>query len=151
MKPLTVAAALENGRYTPGTVINTSPGFLRVGRKNIRDTKDYGKLSVSGIIAKSSNVGTSKIALDIKGEAVWDMYYRLGLGQSVGLGFPGEAIGKLPHPVKWKPLQVATMSYGYGLNLTALQLAQAEARIANLQGSTEPTVHKQPQEDWCAP
>lgn len=131
MKPLTVAAALETGKYSPETSINTAPGFLRIGRKNIRDHRDYGLLDVASIIAKSSNVGTSKIALDITGEALWDMYYRLGFGQMVGIGFPGEGVGVLPHPVKWKPLQVATMSYGYGLNLTALQLAQAYQVLAN--------------------
>ncbi len=131
MKPLTVAAALETGRYSPGTSINTSPGYLRIGRKNIRDHHDYGVIDVSSIVAKSSNVGTSKIALDITGDALWDMYYRLGFGQMVGIGFPGEGVGVLPHPVKWKPLQVATMSYGYGLNLTALQLAQSYQVLAN--------------------
>ncbi|PID42952.1 MAG: cell division protein [Proteobacteria bacterium] len=131
VKPITILAALETGKYATWSKIDTSSGLLRIGRKRIRDHRDYGVIDVATVVAKSSNVGTSKIALDISGEKVWDMFYRLGLGQASGTGFPGERMGKLPHPVKWKPLQVATLSYGYGLNVTALQLAQAYQVIAN--------------------
>ena len=131
MKMATISAALESNKYSLSTVLDTSPGFLRLGRKAIRDHRNYGELSVLNIVAKSSNVGTSKIALDLSGDVVWDMFYRLGFGQGTGIGFPGESIGYLPNSTKWKPLQVATMSYGYGLNATALQLAQAYMILGN--------------------
>ncbi len=131
MKPLTMLAAFESGKYSLSSKVDTSPGILRIGQKRIRDHRDYGVIDVATVVAKSSNVGTSKIALDITGEKVWDMFYRLGLGQAVGTGFPGEGVGVLPHPVKWKPLTVATLSYGYGLNVTALQLARAYQVVAN--------------------
>jgi len=131
MKLATVSAALESGKYSLSTRIDTSPGFLRLGRKSIRDHRNYGELDVLGIIAKSSNVGTSRIALDLTGDVVWDMFYRLGFGQGTGIGFPGESIGHLPDPLHWQPIEVATMSYGYGLNATALQLAQAYMIFGN--------------------
>lgn len=131
MKLATVSAALESKRYSLSTTLDTSPGYLRLGRKSIRDHRNYGRLDVLGIIAKSSNVGTTKIALDLSGEVVWDMFYRLGLGQGTGVGFPGESIGHLPDASRLKPIEVATMSYGYGLSVTALQLAQAYMILGN--------------------
>ncbi len=131
VKPMTILAALETRKYAPWSKIDTSPGLLRIGHKRIRDHRNYGEIDVATVVAKSSNVGTTKIALAISGEKVWDIFYRLGFGQAMGTGFPGEGIGKLPHPVKWQPLQVATLSYGYGLNVTALHLAQAYQVIAN--------------------
>lgn len=131
MKVATVAAALESGKYTLDTRLDTSPGYFRVGRKSIRDHRNYGELSVLNIIAKSSNVGTSRIALDLTGDVVWDMFGRLGFGQGTGIGFPGESIGSLPDSSHWRPIEVAAMSYGYGLNVTALQLAQAYMILGN--------------------
>jgi len=131
MKLATLAAALESGRFSLGTVLDTSPGYLRLNRRTIRDHRNYGELSLLNVIAKSSNVGTSKVALALSGDVVWDMLYRLGLGQSTGVGFPGENIGSLPHSPKWQPIKVATMSYGYGLSVTALQLAQAYMILGN--------------------
>ena len=131
VKPVTIAAALETGNYYPATKIDTAPGYFRVGRKSIRDHRDYGVIDLSTIIAKSSNVGTSKIALDLSGEVVWDMFYRLGFGQATGTGFPGESIGLLRNPVKWRPIEVATMSYGYGVSVNALQLAQMYMVLGN--------------------
>lgn len=131
MKLATISAALESKKYSLSTMLNTSPGFLRLGRKSIRDHRNYGELSVLNVVAKSSNVGTSKIALDLSGDVVWDMFYRLGFGQGTGIGFPGESIGYLPNSTRWKPLEVATMSYGYGLSVTALQLAQAYMILGN--------------------
>lgn len=125
MKLATVAAALESKKYSLNTEIDTSPGYLRIGGKSIRDHRNYGQINLQEIIAKSSNVGTSKIALDLSGDVVWDMFYRLGFGQNTGIGFPGESIGQLPDSSSWKPIKVATMSYGYGMNANALQLAQA--------------------------
>ena len=131
MKLATIAAALESNKYTLNTRLDTSPGYLRIGRKSIRDHRNYGELSVLNIIAKSSNVGTSRIALDLSGDVVWDMFSRLGFGQGTGIGFPGESIGSLPDSSHWRPIEVAAMSYGYGLNATALQLAQAYMIIGN--------------------
>lgn len=131
MKVATVAAALESGRFSLSTWLDTDPGFLRLGRKSIRDSRNYGKLDLLGVITKSSNVGVSKVALSLTGDVVWDTFYRLGFGQGTGIGFPGESIGQLPHPVKWKPLDVATLSYGYGMSATALQVAQAYMIFGN--------------------
>lgn len=131
VKPVTIAAALESGQYSPATKVDTAPGYFRVGRKSIRDHRNYGVIDLSTIIAKSSNVGTSKIALDLSGEVVWDMFYRVGFGQATGTGFPGESIGLLRNPVKWRPIEVATMSYGYGLSVNALQLAQMYMVLGN--------------------
>ncbi len=131
VKPLTIAAALETKKYRSTTTIDTTPGYYRVGRKSIRDHRDYGIIDLPTIISKSSNVGTSKIALDITGDVVWDMFYRMGFGQATGTGFPGESIGLLRNPVKWRPIEVATMSYGYGVSVNALQLAQMYMVLGN--------------------
>ncbi|TNC81586.1 MAG: cell division protein [Oleiphilus sp.] len=131
MKLATLAAGMESGRFTLDTWLDTDPGYLRLGRKTIRDARNYGTLNVRTAIAKSSNVGISKMALNLSGEVVWDMFYRLGFGQDTGIGFPGESIGYLPHPVEWRPIEVATLSYGYGLSTTALQLAQAYMILGN--------------------
>lgn len=131
VKVATIAAALESQKYTLNTRLDTSPGYLRLGAKSIRDHRNYGELSVLNIIAKSSNVGTSRIALDLTGDVVWDMYSRLGFGLGTGIGFPGESIGSLPDSSHWRPIEVAAMSYGYGLNVTALQLAQAYMVMGN--------------------
>lgn len=131
MKPIAMAAALETGKYSIGSTVDTSPGYRRFGRFTIRDHRNYGVLSLTDIIAKSSNVGISKIATDIGGDTIRDLYARVGIGQPTGVGFPGEAIGVLPAPPKWRPVEEATLAYGYGLSLNALQLAQAYMVIAN--------------------
>ncbi|HDZ37437.1 MAG TPA: penicillin-binding protein 2 [Marinobacter sp.] len=131
MKPLTMAAALESGRYPTNTMIDTSPGHRRFGRFTIRDHRNYGVISLTDIIVKSSNVGISKIANDLGGDTIRNLYARLGLGQPTGVGFPGEAVGVLPAPPKWRPVEEATLSYGYGMSVNALQLAQAYMVLAN--------------------
>lgn len=131
MKLVTLAAALESGQYSLASSVDTSPGYLRLNRKSIRDHRNYGVLSLKQIIAKSSNVGTSKLAMALSGDVVWDMFYRLGFGQAAGIGFPGESIGQLPDPGSWQPIEVATMSYGYGMSATALQVAQAYMVFGN--------------------
>ncbi|QSP96162.1 penicillin-binding protein 2 [Marinobacter salinisoli] len=131
MKPITMAAALESGKYRMETTIDTAPGFRRFGRFTIRDHRNYGVIDLTDIIAKSSNVGISKIATDIGGDVIRDLYSRLGIGQPTGIGFPGEAVGVLPSPPKWRPVEEATLSYGYGMSVNALQLAQAYMVIAN--------------------
>ena len=137
MKPLTVAAALEAGEVKPHTRLNTSPGYLRLGRNTIRDHRNYGTIDITSIITKSSNVGTSKLALAMGGDTLRDMFARLGLGQDTGSGFPGERGGLLPHHRQWRDVEQATLSYGYGLSVTALQLAQAYTAFAN-EGELKP-------------
>lgn len=127
VKSFTAAAGLESGLWTPTTLLETSPGYMRVGRKTIRDIHNYGTIDVTTMITKSSNVGATKIALSMEPDALPDMFRRLGFGESTGLGFPGEAVGVLPARERWKPLEIATLSYGYGLSVTATQLTQAYA------------------------
>ena len=131
MKPITMAAALESGKYSVNSTIDTHPGYRRFGRFTIRDHRNYGLLGVTDIIVKSSTVGISKIATDLGGDVIRDLYARMGLGQPTGIGFPGEAVGVLPAPSKWRPVEEATLSYGYGMSVNALQLAQAYMVIAN--------------------
>ena len=131
MKPFIVAAALASGRYRPDTAISTSPGWYRVGVNTVRDVHDYGQLDVTGVIRKSSNVGISKIALSISAESIWTLLSELGFGAQTFSGFPGEASGLLPHYGGWNAIETATLSFGYGLSATPLQLAQAYAVLAN--------------------
>ncbi|MEH6593317.1 MAG: penicillin-binding protein 2, partial [Halioglobus sp.] len=131
MKPLTVSAALETGRYTTNTVIDTSPGRIRVGRKTLPDPRNYGEITVSRVVEKSSQVGITKIALDIGHEPIWDMFNRFGLGQSTGLGFPGESSGILPNRPRWHAIEKVTLAFGYGLTATPLQVAHAYTVFAN--------------------
>jgi len=131
MKPLTIAAALESGKYKVNSTVDTSPGYRRFGRFTIRDHRNYGVMDLTEIIVKSSNVGVSKIATDLGGDTLRNLFARMGLGQATGIGFPGEAVGVLPAPPKWRPVEESTLSYGYGVSVNALQLAQAYMVIAN--------------------
>lgn len=131
MKPLTVAMALESGKYTVNSVVNTTPGSMRVGNHTIRDTHNYGVLTLGGIIQKSSNVGVAKIALSLPYPTLPTFYKRLGFGQRSAVKFPGESPGLILPPSKWNVSEVATMAYGYGLNATVLQMADAYAMLAN--------------------
>ena len=131
VKPFTVAAALESGLWKPESQIDTTPGYMRVGRKSIRDLHNYGVIDLTTLIAKSSNVGAATLALSMKEDAVSGMFRRLGLGQATGTGFPGESVGMLPVRQRWRPIEIATLSYGYGLSVTAMQLAQAYAVLGS--------------------
>jgi cell division protein FtsI (penicillin-binding protein 3) len=130
MKPLTIAAALKTGRFEPDTRIPTAPGFLRVSGHRISDHRNLGELDVGGVIRMSSNVGATRIALSLQPETLWRTYARFGIGQGTGSGFPGEASGKLMPYRSWGALEQATMSFGYGLSVTPLQLTRAYAAIA---------------------
>ena len=146
MKPLTVAAALESGKFTTYSKINTAPGYLRVGRNVIRDHRNYGTIDLATLISKSSNVGASKLALAMDIENILNMFRNVGLGQDTGSGFPGERVGLLPYHNRWHDIEKATLSYGYGLSVTTLQLAQAYTAFAN-QGRVKPvSLLKQEQE-----
>jgi len=132
VKPFTVAAALLSGNVSKESIVDTHPGFLRLENKTIRDHRNYGKLDITEILTRSSNVGVSKLALQMGGENLWHFYRQLGLGGPVGLGLQGENGGKVAvGNNKWGPLESATLSYGYGLAVTPLQLAQAYQVLAN--------------------
>jgi cell division protein FtsI (penicillin-binding protein 3) len=131
MKPLTVAAALESGRWRDFYKVETGPGYMQVMGNTIRDTHNYGDLDVTGVIVKSSNVGISKIALSLDAEQQWGMYQKLGLGVDTGSGFPGEASGRLSDNALSNNFERATLSFGYGVSVTSLQLARAYAVIAS--------------------
>lgn len=129
IKPFTVAMALESGRYNPDTTISTSPGKLRIGKHTISDINDYGDLSVSRVVVKSSNVGTAKIALRFEPEELFDSLSGFGFGTLTGIELPGEQPGSLPR--RKRPIEHATMSYGYGLSASAMQLVRAYTVLAN--------------------
>ncbi len=131
MKPLTVAAALESGRWRDYYKVETGPGYMQVMGNTIRDTHNYGDLDVGGVIMKSSNVGISKIALSLDAEQQWGMYQKLGFGTDTGSGFPGEAAGRLSVNALNNDFERATLAFGYGVSVTSLQLARAYAAIAS--------------------
>ena len=131
MKPLTVAAALESGRWRDYYKVETGPGYMQVMGNTIRDTHNYGDLDVAGVIMKSSNVGISKIALSLDAEQQWDMYQKLGFGTDTGSGFPGEATGRLSVNALNNDFERATLAFGYGVSVTSIQLARAYAAIAS--------------------
>jgi cell division protein FtsI (penicillin-binding protein 3) len=130
MKPFIVACALEDGRYTPETAVETAPGWFRVGRNTVKDVHNYGLLDVAGVIRKSSNVGITKIALSLPTERIWSMLSGVGFGEPTASGFPGEASGLLANYRNWKEIETATIAFGYGISATPLQLAQAYATLA---------------------
>ncbi|CUB05874.1 peptidoglycan D,D-transpeptidase FtsI family protein [Marinomonas fungiae] len=143
MKPFSVTAALRSGQYNTESIIDTSPGYMKFGRYTIRDFRNYGKINLETVLVKSSNVGTSHIALSLPQDTIWNMFYELGIGSPVGLGFPGETTGKLPMHPKWHPSEIATLSYGYGLAVSTLQLAQAYMVLANHGYKVPVTLFKQ--------
>lgn len=137
VKPFTVAAALESGKYQPKTIVDTTPGVYRVGRKVIRDFKNYGAIDVSTVIQKSSNVGASKLALSIEPRIMWKTFAGAGFGETTGVSYPGESTGLLSDHYSWRKIERATLSFGYGLSVTTLQLARAYTLFAN-DGSLKP-------------
>jgi cell division protein FtsI (penicillin-binding protein 3) len=130
MKPLTVLVALESGRYEPHTLIDTTPGHIRVPGKIFYDYRNYGLIDVTKVITKSSNVGITKIAMNLEPDNVRNFFFRMGLGQSTGSGFPGESAGDLPDHSPWSAVERATFAFGHGLQVTAVQLAQAYSVVA---------------------
>lgn len=131
IKPLIVAAALESGDYRASSVIDTSPGYVTVGAKTIEDHRNLGRISLTTILARSSNVGATKLAMSLQPDQLWNSMSQFGLGSMTASGFPGESQGILTHHDHWKPVSQATLSYGYGLAVTPLQLAQAYAILGN--------------------
>lgn len=131
MKPITVAMALQAGRIKPQTLIETGPGRYSMGGFTIRDTHDYGTLTVEGVIQKSSNVGAIKIAQKMSPHEMWDTYTMLGYGQKPQLQFPGTVTGRLRPWKTWRPVEQATMAYGYGLSASLFQMAHSYTAFAH--------------------
>jgi cell division protein FtsI (penicillin-binding protein 3) len=131
MKPIVVSLALDKGVVKPETLIQTAPGKLQMGTATITDAHPHGVLSVNEVIQKSSNVGTVKIALQMQPHDMWEMFTQVGLGQKPKVPFPGAVAGKVRAYKTWKPIEQATMSYGYGLSASLFQLAQAYSVFAN--------------------
>ena len=131
MKPLVVGLALEKGLVKPETLIQTAPGKLQMGTATITDAHPHGVLSVNEIIQKSSNVGTVKIAMQMQPHDMWEMFTQVGLGQKPQVPFPGAVAGKVRPYKTWRPIEQATMSYGYGLSTSLFQLAQAYTVFAH--------------------
>jgi cell division protein FtsI (penicillin-binding protein 3) len=131
VKPFVVACALELGLFRPDTVIDTTPGRMTVGRNTVRDVHNYGVLDVAHILQKSSNVGVTKIALNVPARKLWAFFNNLGFGQSLDTGFPGEARGRLPDYRGWDAFEQATLSFGYGMSTSTLQLARGYLALAN--------------------
>ncbi len=142
IKPLSVEAALEAGVVTLDTQIQTAPGTMRIGHRTIHDVSNHKLLSVAEVLIKSSNVGAAKITFKIPAKQLRKTYVRAGLGQSTTSGLPGEAKGILPNRRRWKPIEQATLAFGYGLMVTPLQLVRLYAGIANAGEMPTPTIFK---------
>ena len=131
VKPFTILAALESGKFSADSVISTSPGYLKVDYKTFVDPSNYGDLKLAGVLSRSSQVGTTKVALALDPDSTRELFQRVGFGEAVGSGFPGETTGRLPAYRKWDPVTQATFAFGYGLSVSSLQLARAYAVLAN--------------------
>ncbi len=131
IKPFTLAAALDHGRYHRGSSIDTSPGYMMVSGHAVKDIRNYGVLDLPGILRKSSNVGATRIAMSLEPEELWQSLTDYGFGQPSGVSFPGESAGYFRHFSQWQPLDHATMGFGYGMSMSITQLARAYTVIAN--------------------
>lgn len=138
IKPFNIALALQSGRYTPDSVIDTSPGRMRIGNLVVKDDGlDYGRIDLTTVLQKSSNIGAAKILMSLPAKSYWDLLHRFGFGEITHSGFPGETPGRFVPQNKWYPTVVATLAYGYGIAVTTLQLAHAYGVLAN-HGVSEP-------------
>lgn len=131
IKPFTLAMALASGRFSTETPVSTSPGVYRIGKDQIRDVHDYGDLTLSGVLIKSSNIGTAKIAMELAPEELYGVLDKVGFGAVSGIELPGESDGSLLKRERWRPIEHATLSYGYGLASTEVQLARAYSVLAS--------------------
>jgi cell division protein FtsI (penicillin-binding protein 3) len=125
LKPFSIATALEEGLVTPESTVDTSPGWIRIGGRTISDTSSHGLLTVEQVLAKSSNVGTVKLALQLPAQALWDTMTAVGFGQAPHAGLTGAVTGRLRPPDSWREIEKATIAYGYGVSVSLLQLARA--------------------------
>ena len=137
IKPLVVAAALESGQYRSASLVDTSPGHVVVGPKRIEDKRNLGRITLTTVLSRSSNVGATKIAMSLQPDQLWNTMTDLGLGSLTSSGFPGESAGLLTHYNHWQQISQATLAYGYGVSVTPLQLAQAYAVLGS-QGRLRP-------------
>ncbi|MDN6179574.1 MAG: penicillin-binding protein 2 [Halomonas subglaciescola] len=131
VKPLAMSAVLEHPRFTPDTILDTAPGWMVIDGFTIRDFRNYGELSLTDVLVKSSNIGMSRLALKLDDTEIWERYNQLGFSHAPGSGFPGEAAGSLPDTVNFSRSERASLAYGYGLSVSAMQLASAYTAIAN--------------------
>ncbi|EKD55297.1 MAG: hypothetical protein ACD_60C00015G0005 [uncultured bacterium] len=131
IKSFSIATALDSGRFKPDTMIDTYPGWMRVEHHLVRDEHNNGALTVTQVLQLSSNVGVSKIILSLPPDQLWNLLHRMGFGEMTGVGFPGEQAGRLVKRSSWRPFALATLSFGYGISVTPLQLAHAYATLAN--------------------
>ncbi len=131
VKPLAMSTVLERPGFTPDTIIDTTPGWMQIDGYTIRDFRNYGKLSLTRVLVKSSNIGMSRLALQLEDTAIWKRYNQLGFSHNPGTGFPGEAGGSLPDTIDFSRSERASLAYGYGLSVSAVQLASAYTAIAN--------------------
>jgi cell division protein FtsI (penicillin-binding protein 3) len=129
IKPFIIANAIESGQYDTSSLIDSSP--VIIGKKTIRDRTEKGAIDLATILSKSSNAGMSRISLTLESDKLWQMMSNFGFGTLSSGGFPGEARGELHHHTQWGDIGKASMSYGYGISVTPLQLAQAYAILAN--------------------
>jgi cell division protein FtsI (penicillin-binding protein 3) len=155
LKPFTVASALDQGKVGPNTMIDTGPGYMVLGPARIRDVHPKGRLTVTEAIQVSSNVATAKIALSLPAAKLWASLDRAGFGRYPNTGAPGEALGRLRPYTAWRPIEQATISYGHGISVSLLQLAQAYTVFANdgrlLRASLIRGIRKQPPVQVFAP
>lgn len=142
MKPFAIAKAVDMGLVDPLTTIQTSPGKLTIGDRTIGDTHDYGLITVAEVLSKSSNIGTTKIALEIPPETLYQTYLDLGFGRQPKIEFPGSTRGRLRPGKTWRPIEQATISYGYGVTVSLLQLARAYTALALEGGVVDLTLFK---------
>lgn len=131
LKTMTMAAAFESGMVTPRSMIDTTPGTIRVSGKTIHDHRNYGVMDITTAFSKSSNVALTKLALKMQPQQLQGMLSQFGFGTATGIPFPGESDGVMPLRAHWREIEQATLSYGYGMSTTALQLASAYATVAN--------------------
>ena len=131
LKPFTTALALETGKVTPKTVIDTAPGRMKIGSATIGDTKPHGALTVEEVLQKSSNVGTVKLAMTMPPQRMWELFTGVGFGQAPQIGFPGAVAGRVRPHRSWKPIEQATMSYGHGISVSLVQLARSYTVFTN--------------------
>ncbi len=147
IKPFTLAAAIDHGKFNGESLVNTSPGWFMVSGHPIKDIRNYGKLDLAGILRKSSNVGASRIALSLTASELWQSFSDYGFGGPSGVSFPAESSGYFRHYSKWQPLDHATMGFGYGISVSITQLARAYGIIANQGRELEISLLKRQPED----
>ncbi len=145
MKPFAIAKAIDMGIVDPLTTIQTAPGKLTIGDRTIGDTHNYGLLTVAQVVAKSSNIGTSKIALEIPATTLYETYSELGFGRAPQIGFPGASSGRLRPGKSWRPIEQATISYGHGISVSLLQLVRAYTALARNGDVIDLTLFKRPE------